>query len=68
MKRSTFNLPRALRTLEEEALAVTEEGTLRQRFVEALSRFLEAAGLTKEGVVLRVDERQHSQTIVRNVT
>jgi len=32
MKRTTFNLARALRTLEGEVLAVTEEGKLRHRF------------------------------------
>lgn len=51
------DLRRSLAELEAAASSLSEEGTLRQRFVEALDAFLQASPLARRGVRASVDER-----------
>ena len=51
-----FNLNRELTLLERIAAQIEQEGTLRQRFVEALGHFIQNKGIAKKQVRLVLSE------------
>lgn len=52
-----FNLQRELASLEKAAPQFVQEDTLRQRFVEALDRFIQSKGIAKKQVQVVLSER-----------
>jgi len=52
-----FNLRRELASLEKVAHQLVQEDTLRQRFVEALDRFIQSEGIAKKQVRVVLSER-----------
>jgi len=57
MVKTAIDLRNQLASLEKAAPQLMQEDTLRQRFVEALDRFLQDKGITKKGVQVVLSER-----------